>query len=357
MFEVAIVGSGPAGAACATFCAAAGIRTLLLERENFPREKVCGDCLNPSCTPVLERMGIAERVRALPHAVLRRVDFIALGGHTVSVPLPEGAEVAVKRSAFDELLMTRAVEAGAEVRHGTVVTAIMPPASRTSGWTITAGGQTIVTRALVAADGRNSTVARLLGILPHNRKERIALQAHIPLPSGFGERVVLQFLPQGYCGQAPVDPNELNVCLVATAEKMPAMRAWAEQTFALPQTQTWRTITPLRRNAIAPAQRRLFFIGDAARVVEPFTGEGIYYALRSGELAADAIRTLLDGADEGAVGRDFSSDHAQLYRGRLWVNRFARSAVLSPRLTSTLLRARVLHPRLLSALTAKIVSA
>src|SRR3954452_3963953 len=101
MFDVAIVGSGPAGATCATFCARAGLRTLLLEREKFPREKVCGDCLNPSCTPLLERLGVAERVRSLPHGRLASVDFVSIGGRTVSVPLPEGAEIAVKRSALD----------------------------------------------------------------------------------------------------------------------------------------------------------------------------------------------------------------------------------------------------------------
>ena len=66
MFDVAIVGSGPGGATCAAFCARAGLHTLLLERETFPREKVCGDCLNPSCTPVLERLGVSGRIRALP---------------------------------------------------------------------------------------------------------------------------------------------------------------------------------------------------------------------------------------------------------------------------------------------------
>jgi geranylgeranyl reductase family protein len=357
MFEVAIVGAGPAGAVCAAFCASAGIRTVLLEREKFPREKVCGDCLNPSCTPVLERLQLAQRMRALPHARLNRVDFVALGGHTVSVPFPNGAEIAIKRSVFDELLMQRAAEAGAEVRDAVVVTAVLPPRSRADGWTITAEGTAVAARVLVAADGRNSTVARLLGMLPRSRKERIALQAHIPLPTGFTERVVLQFLAHGYSGQAPVGPDELNVCLVATAEKMPALRSWAEETFAVPRQHTWRTIAPLRRDPITPAQRRLFFIGDAARVVEPFTGEGIYYALRSGELAAEAIRTLLSGGDEAEIAHAFTSAHQQLYRGRLWVNRIARAAVLSPRFTSTLLRTRVLPPQVLGALTTKIVSA
>ncbi|HEV3408652.1 MAG TPA: FAD-dependent monooxygenase, partial [Chthoniobacterales bacterium] len=250
MFEVAIVGSGPAGASCAAFCAAAGIRTLLLEREKFPREKVCGDCLNPSCTPVLERLQLGERVRALPHAALKRVDFIAFGGHTVSVPLPDRAEIAVKRSVFDELLMQRAAEAGAEVRDANVVSAVAPPKSLSDGWTITVGGSNVVARVLVAADGRNSSVARLLGMLPRIRKERIALQAHVPLPPGFGERVVLQFLRHGYSGQAPVGPNELNVCLVSTAEKMPVVRTWAENAFGISPTQAWRTITPLRRDPV-----------------------------------------------------------------------------------------------------------
>ena len=73
-FDVAIVGGGPAGASCASFCARAGLRVVVLEREIFPREKVCGDCLNPACWGILRRLGLAERVRALPHGRLDTVD-------------------------------------------------------------------------------------------------------------------------------------------------------------------------------------------------------------------------------------------------------------------------------------------
>src|SRR6266496_3055252 len=113
-FDVAIIGGGPAGSSCAAFCAFAGLRTLVLERERFPREKVCGDCLNPACWPVLQRLGVSERVRALEHGNLERVDFIAIGGATVSIDLPSGddAEIAVKRSAFDHVLFQRARELG-----------------------------------------------------------------------------------------------------------------------------------------------------------------------------------------------------------------------------------------------------
>src|SRR4030095_7891917 len=110
LVDVAIAGGGPAGSTCAAFCAAAGLRTLVIEREKFPREKVCGDCINPSCWSVLERLDLAERIRALPHAKLDRVEFVAIAGHKVTVDLPssETGEIAIKRSLFDNLLLNRA---------------------------------------------------------------------------------------------------------------------------------------------------------------------------------------------------------------------------------------------------------
>jgi geranylgeranyl reductase family protein len=354
VFDVAIVGSGPAGATCAAFCAIAGMRTLLLERESFPREKVCGDCLNPSSMPVLQRLGVAERVRALPHARLRRVDFIAIGGRAIRVELPASGEIAVKRSLFDAVLMARAREAGAEVREETTVRALNPPHGPGDRWEIGTPNEAFDADVLVAADGRNSTVARLLGLLPRIAKERVALQTHLPLPAGFGERVVLQFLPEGYSGHSPVNDHELNLCLVGKPATMPALRAWAEATFGVPADHAWRTITPLRRAPLSPAHRRLFLIGDAARVVEPFTGEGIYYALRSGELAATTIDALSRGGHGAAAAHVYAQEHEKLYRGRLWINRVARAAVLSPRVTSALLNLGLLPPALWRSLTTKI---
>ena len=83
----------------------------MLERAKFPREKVCGDCLNPSCWPVLERLGLTQRVWALPHSKLTSVDFIAIDGRKVSVNLPTGndSELSVKRSLFDDLLDRKSV--------------------------------------------------------------------------------------------------------------------------------------------------------------------------------------------------------------------------------------------------------
>jgi flavin-dependent dehydrogenase len=357
MFDVAIVGSGPAGSSCAAFCANAGLRTLLLEREIFPREKVCGDCLNPACWPILRRLQLVERVLILPYGVLDRVEFIGIGGRILAVTLPVGdeAEIAVKRSLFDQLIMRRARELGATICEGSTVTALTTPGAATQNWTITAATKTFESQVLVAADGRNSTVARLCNLLPRGAKERIALQTHLLLPHDFGNRVVLQFLPEGYSGQAPVGEGELNLCLVSVPPKMPALRNWAEARFGISPKHSWRTITPLTRAPIAAAHRSLFLVGDAARVVEPFTGEGIYYALASGKLAADAIISQHNGRNEADVAADYSAAHAKLYRGRLRINRLARAAVLSPRIASALLEVARFQPALLRLLTAKIV--
>ncbi len=354
-FDIVIVGGGPAGSSCAMFCALAGLQTIVLEREKFPREKVCGDCLNPSCWPVLERLSLAQAVRNLPHSRLTSVKFIATDGHEVIVDLPIGqnCELSVKRSLFDDLLLRRARELGTDVRAQTVVTAL----SKGSSWKIeTAAGETFHARMLIGADGRNSTVARLCNLLPRPTRERVALQAHVPLPGNFGNRIVLQFLPEGYSGQAPVNESELNLCLVGMPATISGLRRWAESHFEITPDQVWRTITPLTRLPVHCVHEDLFFIGDAARVVEPFTGEGIYYALRSGELAAHAIAKTFRGHDRQSALREFARAYAKMYQGRLWINRLARAAVLRPRVGSLVVHAAQINASMLKLLTAKITA-
>jgi geranylgeranyl reductase family protein len=346
MWDVAIVGGGPAGASCATVCARAGLRTLVLERALFPREKVCGDCVNPACWAVLERLGVAAEVRAAPRAKLSTVDFIDLNGHVITVALPggENAEIAIKRSLLDQVLLRRAEAAGAEVRQGETLLFVR---QEEGIWNL--GTKDFSTRAkvLVAADGRNSTLAGLCHLMPKKGPERVALQTHLPLPPDFGDRIVLQLLPEGYSGQAPVGEGMLNVCLVSQPNDLTKVRRWAEKHFHISSDHAWRTITPLARTALPPQHPGLLLAGDAARVVEPFTGEGIFYALRSGELAAEAI-------GRGDLAR-YAIRHRQLYAGRLWINALARRAVEHPALATRLLRFLPNEKRLLGLLTTKVV--
>src|SRR4029077_1255776 len=122
--DVAVVGGGPAGSACAAFCASAGLRVALIEREKFPREKVCGDCINPACLPILQRLGFGHEIRHWPHATVDAVDFITIGGQKVRANFPSDTRfITIKRSLFDNALLERAGKLGARVyEEATVVT-------------------------------------------------------------------------------------------------------------------------------------------------------------------------------------------------------------------------------------------
>ena len=375
-YDAVIVGGGPAGAACAGFCAAAGLRVAVVERAVFPRDKVCGDCLNPDAWPVLARLGLEERVRALPHVALRAVEFVGLRGRKIRLPLPDAArgEIAVRRRELDALLLARAAELGATVSQGRAVGALRQTDDG-DGFVLTTTGNdeaaTVRGRFLVAADGRNSLVARLTGLLPadpvrRTDEARVGLQTHLPCPAGadFGARVQMRWFADGYGGLCPVGGGELNVSLTGPPAALERLKGWVRGEFGAGTEPAWRTIAPLdraaaRRAAVARGNDGgVFLVGDAARVVEPFTGEGIYYALRSGELAAGFIVAAARGqTDAAGAAAGYREAHARMYRGRLWVNRLARAAGRHPRWASWALELLRWQPGLLRLLTAKVVAA
>src|SRR5438874_1256696 len=153
IFDVAIVGAGPGGSTCAAFCAAAGLRTLVLEREKFPREKVCGDCLNPACWPVLARLELAEEIRNGPHGVVNAVEFIAISGQKLRVDLfvRDDDMISVKRSLFDHLLLDRARTLGAEIREEATLIALDRTAAK--NWKIDVVRETFAARLGEASAG------------------------------------------------------------------------------------------------------------------------------------------------------------------------------------------------------------
>src|SRR5205085_11621821 len=124
-----------------------------------------------------------------PEDMLDRVDFVGTKCRRMSVDLPgvAEAEIAVKRSRFDAMLLDRARKLGVAVFESATVTALSSPDPRTEYWRISTAKQAIEARILVAADGRNSSVARLCGLLPRPARERVALQTHLPLPPDFGD--------------------------------------------------------------------------------------------------------------------------------------------------------------------------
>ncbi len=349
-YDLIVAGGGPAGSVAALTAARAGLRTLVLDRAHFPRPKVCGDCLNPSVWPVLERLGLEAGVRALPHSELRRVRLTDLRGRSVDLALPEPpyGEIAVRRSLLDHHLLQCAEAAGAEVRTGEAVLRVA------GGWQVTTERQQYRARFLIAADGRNSTVCRALGLLPDAARNRLGLQTHLPRPPDLRETVTLELRPEGYCGRADVGDALMDLCLVSSAAEIKALRQWAERRFDIPADHAWQTIAPLARAAIRPKRQNLLLAGDTARVVEPFTGEGIYYALATGELAGTfAAHAHRDGRaiDLAAYWRA----HRRLYRGRLWVNGLTRWAVSNPGSGDRFLRTARRFPGALAWLSGRVI--
>jgi flavin-dependent dehydrogenase len=281
------------------------------------------------------------------HSVLEGVRFMGITGSCVRVPLPKtpSPELGLTRARLDSLLLQCARESGTEVFENTPLKRLerLP-----DGWLLESEAGIFESKELVAADGRNSTVLRQLGLMPPPLpEERIAAQTHLPSPRDLGNDVVLRFVAEGYAGIAPVGENRANLCLVCRPRDLAAIQAWAIEEFHLPKDQPWRTITPLRRTPMSPTAQHLWLVGDTARVVEPFTGEGIAYAIRSGALCAEAL--LLARPDL------YNQKHAALYKGRLWVNQLARWACLNPKGGSVLIQAGRLFPQLFGFLTAKVV--
>jgi len=345
--DLLIVGAGPAGSAAAITAARAGLRVIVLDRAIFPRAKVCGDCVNPSAWPVLERLGVADDVRNLPHGRIATLRLVDLEGRRTELALPEGphVEIAVQRILLDQLLLQRAREAGAEVHVGEAVQQVREK----NGWSVTTDRAEYFAPKLIAADGRNSTVCRALGLMPEAARDRIGLQTHVPMAEDLKGMVALELRPEGYCGLADVGDGQLDLCLVGTASTIKPLRSWAEKRFGLSPNHAWQSIAPLARATIRPALPNLLLAGDSARVVEPFTGEGIYYALATGELAGREMA----GAQVSAAR--YWKRHAALYRGRLWVNRLTRWSVTNPQFGHRLLRTARVLPGSLRWLSRQII--
>jgi geranylgeranyl reductase family protein len=348
-YDVLVVGAGPAGATVAAMTARAGLSTLVLERTQFPREKVCGDCLNPGAWKILDRLGVSQLVDRIPSARLRWVEFRDLTGRPIRFELPNEArgERGIRRKLFDDALITHAISAGAEVKFGSPVVKVQ----NGSNWTVNTHDEAIQARFLVAADGRNSSIARLLAEYPKTRTDRVALQTHFSTAAE--PHVTLQLCHYGYLGLATIGEGLTNLCLVCRPEDAERFRKEATGKFELTPEHRWLSITPLTRQVIQTQYANLMYIGDAARVVEPLTGEGILYALQSGMLAADAIITAVARSADPAL--IYTRQHRKVYQHRLWVNKLARLAVLHPRISHRFFGLLRLNPAPLRYLTSKVV--
>lgn len=325
-FDAIIVGSGPAGSLAALVLARAGKRVALIDKARFPRPKVCGDCVNPSCWPIWERHGLAERFAELPHQSLRGIS-LELNQKVIfkhNFVLSERGERAVEREVLDNWLCHEAQEAGAHLFHGVRV-----DGADVKGEVKTTQGL-FKGRYVIGADGRNSIVSRLSGLATYRQTcTRVAWQANIE-PDELDHYVHMHIFNEGYYGMTRTSEKTANLCLVLGSKANATPQKIANRYFPKLPAQVWHSIYPISRRAADLGRGRILLAGDAARVVEPFTGEGIYFALSSGEAAAHAILKGLEANDETVAQAAYSDAHRALYKKRARVNTFTNWCARRP---------------------------
>jgi flavin-dependent dehydrogenase len=312
-YDVLIAGAGPAGAVAATVLARAGARVLVLDRALFPRDKLCGDTLNPGALAVLARLGLDGAAAAgLP---LDGMMVTGEGGVRVEGRYDGMQGRALLRRDFDSALVAAARVAGATIDEGVLVDApafhATGPAPVVTGLMVRGNERRLLRIAatvVIAADGRYSRVARAVG-LSHSarRPRRWAIGAYFQDVAGMRSLGEMHVRHDRYIGVAPLPSAITNACLVTPSPGRGSMKQllW-DALRADPELRERfadsRMITepiclgPLAVDCEVGGMEGLLLAGDAAGFIDPMTGDGLRFALRGGELAAaEALHALAHG--------------------------------------------------------------
>jgi len=371
--DVIVVGAGPAGSIAAMLLARAGARVRLIDRETFPRAKLCGDTVNPGTLAILRRLrasaGVEERGLRIDGMVVTGERGIAIEGR-----YPHGLHGrALLRRELDWQLLQQAVDAGAMFEPGVAVRGPLVEANGTRRVTgVVLDGRRadrrLTARVTIAADGRRSTIAFGLGLARHPaRPRRWAVGAYYQNVAGsttFGEMHVRR---GRYIGVAPLPGGLTNVCLVQPSQPADASLrdpaallrdVLAHDVLLCERFASARAIAapvvlgPLAVDHVDASLDGLLLAGDASGFVDPMTGDGLRFAVRGAELAADAALAALKHGWSG-IHQQLGAARRREFAGKWRFNRALRALVASPRAIEAAAFGARLAPAVMRAVIAR----
>jgi geranylgeranyl reductase family protein len=326
MYDAVIVGAGPAGSASAALLARRGAKVLLLDRAAFPRDKACGEYTSPQTERVLERLGVLEEVRKAGARRLETMRVISPNGRSVVLDYAGNGEarqmgvLTAPRRVLDALLVEHARRCGAEVRERVKVEGVATREGQATGVVCKSRNgrsEEIAARLVVGADGVHSAVVRSLGLAATLRwPQNLGMVAHYEGYNGLDDWGEMHVSARGYAGLAPLSGGLVNVGLVMpmSSRRKPTEQGTSElfEDFALSFPQVRRVLAGAHRvtsvRGVGPIGARVkrtsgagfMLVGDAAGFFDPFTGEGVYKALRGAELLAEVATAALAKDDLSA---------------------------------------------------------
>jgi menaquinone-9 beta-reductase len=323
IWDAIVVGAGPAGAAAGILLAERDLSVLVLDRARFPRPKICGEYLSPETTRILDRLGVLKRLEAAGAVRLTGMTITAPDGTRLPGRYPTGGRwrgyrdhaLAARRVVLDRVLTDRLRETAADFREGRRVTDVVTDGDRVVGVEVADGAgrsESVRARLVIAADGRHSVVARRLGLVSPHPLRRMALMTYARGADGLADRGEVFVDPPAYAILNPVAPGYVNLGLVVPLAGLGAHRGRVNELFdsrvhqlaalrarfpRLERAASVQAMGPLAYRVAAPRHGGVLLIGDAAGFYDPFTGEGVFAALRAAELAVDTAGAALAGSD------------------------------------------------------------